>query len=86
MSDLLSTLETETFILYLATQHAEAPSLKDSQCVLVDPQTIEVTVGKNTPISNIINELAQKNIAITSIKNKRNRLEELFMNITNKST
>ena len=86
MSDLLSTLETETFILYLAKQHAEAPSLKDSQCVLVDPQTLEVTVGKNTPISDIINELAQKNIAITSIKNKRNRLEELFMNITNKTT
>jgi ABC-2 type transport system ATP-binding protein len=82
MSALLRRLKTETFILYLANPLHETPDLSPFSCRLVDEYTLEVDVSKGQPINQIFQRLSQQEIKILSMKNKVNRLEELFLNLT----
>ena len=50
---------------------------------VLDEYTVEITCDNKFNISDIINALNKKNIAVLNIINKRNQLEELFMELTN---
>ena len=82
METLLQTLETESFILYLATPLKQLPELSSLVIEQTSDHTLEVTVSKMTPISAIITQLAKAGIVVSSIKNKKNRLEALFLALT----
>ena len=82
METLLQTLETESFILYLATPLKQLPELSSLVIERTSDHTLEVTVSKMTPISAIITQLAKAGIVVSSIKNKKNRLEALFLALT----
>jgi len=82
MNELLQTLESESFILYLDKPIDIKPDLKSINSKLLSATELEITIDKNVNISEAIILLAQQNITISSIKNKRNRLEELFIKLT----
>ena len=82
MNELLQTLESESFILYLDKPIDIKPDLKNIDSKLLSATELEITIDKNVNISEAIILLAQQNITISSIKNKRNRLEELFIKLT----
>lgn len=82
MSDLLRTLENETLVLYLHEPKADIPVIKDLECKQISNNEIEVIVRKNTSINSMLDILSKHNVEISSIKNKRNRLEELFIKLT----
>ena len=82
MASLLQTLETESFILYLDTPLDRIPAEIDFGVILTSESTVEVTISKQTPISKVITQLAAHGIVVSSIKNKKNRLEALFLALT----
>ena len=83
MKKLLSKLNKETFIFDTVEPIEELPNLNDFDLKLIDNTTIEVEVDRRNNINELFASLTSKNINVTSMKNKRNRLEELFMNLLN---
>ncbi|MGE7957808.1 ABC transporter ATP-binding protein [Pseudomonas sp. NPDC089530] len=85
MRNLLSQLHVETFLLDLKTEMKEAPKLLGYPSKLVDSHTLEVQVDKVVGITALFSQLAQQNIEVLSLRNKTNRLEELFVSLVEKN-
>ena len=83
MKELLSKLNKETFIFDLNNPIKELPNLDDYNLKLIDTTTIEVEVDRERNINKLFEILTKKNINITSMRNKTNRLEELFLKLLN---
>ncbi|MEG5263825.1 ABC transporter ATP-binding protein [Pseudomonas sp. JDS28PS106] len=85
MKQLLSTLTVETFVLDLKNAHQTAPNLPGYPCKLLDSHTLEVQVDKSIGITALFTQLALQNIEVLSLRNKSNRLEELFVSLVEKN-
>ncbi|KAF1010153.1 MAG: putative ABC transporter ATP-binding protein YadG [Pseudomonas fluorescens] len=85
MRSLLSQLHVETFLLDLKSNLAAAPQLVGYPCRLVDSHTLEVQVDKTAGITALFGQLATQNIEVLSLRNKTNRLEELFVSLVEKN-
>ena len=83
MKELLSRLNKETFIFDLNNPIKELPNLDDYNLKLIDTTTIEVEVDRERNINKLFKKLTEKNINITSMRNKTSRLEELFLKLLN---
>lgn len=81
MKNLLSTLNTETFIFYLNHRITTPPTLNGFPTRLVDETTLEVDVCKGQILNDLFRLLAEQNIDVASMRNKTNRLEELFLSL-----
>lgn len=81
MRDLLKQLHVETFVLDCRTALTQAPVLSGYPCVLVDEHTLEVQIDKEQGMNALFVELANQGIEVQSLRNKSNRLEELFLNL-----
>ena len=84
MKKLLRTMNTETYVLDLATSITEAPRSRNVDFRLIDDNTLEATISNHLPINNIFTSLSNKQIEVSSLRAKSNRLEELFLNLTRK--
>jgi ABC-2 type transport system ATP-binding protein len=85
MKSLLKGLNSEIFVLYLQDDIVHAPLLEgfaDPQ--LIDPHTIEVEVPETRSLNDLIQQLDKQQIVVSRMRNKVNRLEELFIKITSK--
>ncbi len=82
MKSLLSTLELETFVLDLAQQHPQLNDLGPYSFRVRDENTIEVDVPKSEGINQLFIQLSEQGIDVLSMRNKANRLEELFIKLT----
>ncbi len=78
---LLNSLKKETFVLDLEAPLAELPQLKTHKLKRVDDQTVEADICRDDPINTLFTELNAHGIKVLSMRNKTNRLEELFMNL-----
>ena len=81
MKRLLSELQTETFVLDLKTPLSEVPRLGRECLRLVDETTLEADISKERSINSLFNELSSHGIEVLSMRNKTNRLEQLFVHI-----
>ena len=81
MSSLLRRLHTETFVLNLREALAEAPLLQGYAVQLADSHTLEVEVSKEQTLNDIFLRLSELGIEVLSMRNKVNRLEEIFMRL-----
>ena len=79
--NLLNTLSMETFVLDLDTPLAELPELEQHRLVRVDENTLEAEIRRDESINSLFAELTRQGIKVSSMRNKTNRLEELFMNL-----
>ncbi|MBX5460642.1 MAG: ABC transporter ATP-binding protein [Steroidobacteraceae bacterium] len=84
MSSLLLKLHTETFVLTLRNALSAAPKLDGYNVALVDNHTLEVEVSKNQNLNDIFSRLSALGIEVLSMRNKVNRLEEIFMRLVEK--
>jgi ABC-2 type transport system ATP-binding protein len=82
MKQLLSQVNTETFVLDIQNALVEAPELSIGTIRLVDEVTLEVDVPKGR-MNEIFVELHGLGIEVCSLRNKANRLEELFVELVN---
>ena len=81
MSDVLRKLQREVFILSLKDQLDVAPSLDGFSTRLLDERELEVEKDQQLDLNDLFLQLAAKDIHVLSLRNKANRLEELFMNL-----
>ena len=81
-AELLARLEHERFILYLKEPFSQLPEIAGYEISVVDDMTIEVEVSKVRGMNALFTELHRHNINVSSMRNKRNRLEELFITLT----
>lgn len=82
MKSLLATLDIETFILDFATPINEPISLQNViRTSQPDPLSLEVTLKKGESLNDVFAQLTAKGVAISSMRNKSNRLEELFLGL-----
>ncbi|HEY7995948.1 MAG TPA: ABC transporter ATP-binding protein, partial [Steroidobacteraceae bacterium] len=81
MSSLLRRLHVETFVLNLRDALTQAPALDAYVVRLVDDHTLEVEVSKEDNLNDIFARLSVLGIEVLSMRNKVNRLEEIFMRL-----
>lgn len=80
MKSLLSKLSIETFVLDIKTT-AGAPELSGFEYRLIDDHTLEVDVEKAEGLNPVFTQLSAQNVQVMSMRNKSNRLEELFVRL-----
>jgi ABC-2 type transport system ATP-binding protein len=81
MSSLLRRLHVETFVFNLRDALTAAPPLEGYLTTLVDDHTLEVEVSKEENLNDIFARLSALGIEVLSMRNKVNRLEEIFMRL-----
>ncbi|MDX1366082.1 MAG: ABC transporter ATP-binding protein, partial [Pseudomonas sp.] len=85
MKALLKKLHVETFLLDLKESLLVPPQLIGYPAHLLDHHTLEVQIDKNQGITELFRQLALQNIEVLSLRNKTNRLEELFVSLVEKN-
>lgn len=85
MKELLKKLHVETFLLDLKESLLVPPQLVGYPAQLLDHHTLEVQVEKSQGITELFRQLAQQHIEVLSLRNKTNRLEELFVSLVEKN-
>jgi len=85
MKSLLATLDVETFVLDLGDPLAEAPQVDGMDIVRIDERTLEASLPKQKSLNNLFAELDRRGIRVLSMRNKTNRLEELFMRLVDRN-
>ena len=83
MKILLSKLKKETFIFDLTHPTKKLPSMKNFKINSIDSTTIEVEVNRKNNLNELFEIFNESGISVASMRNKRNRLEELFINLLN---
>ncbi len=82
MKSLLAEIDSQVFVLDVLK--ADLPKatrfLKDFDVRTLDDQSIEVTVRRGGSINAVFFQLENAGVAVTSMRNKTNRLEQLFIN------
>lgn len=81
MKSLIQKLDQETFVLDLKDTMHFLPDIHGFTIKQVDSHALEVDVKRGTDISTLFAQLSDKGIHITSMRNKANRLEELFVKL-----
>lgn len=81
MSSVLRKLQQETFVLSLKVPLQAAPTLAGFDCELRADGDLEVAVDSEHDLNGLFAALDQQGIVVASLRNKTNRLEELFMRL-----
>lgn len=81
MKSLLAKLDQETFVLDLGKDLSAPPVIEGYECRLVDAHTLEVDVSRTEPLNRVFATLSALDIPVTSMRNKANRLEEMFVSL-----
>ena len=85
MKALLAKLKSETFILDIANPENKPVTLNGYIYRLIDNITLEVDVAREQGINAVFEQLTQQGVQVLSMRNKANRLEELFVHLVNDS-
>lgn len=83
--DLLRQLNIETFIFDVKADLKSAPIVKGFETELLDSRSFDVRVNSGQHINEIFDGLNEQGIQVTSMRNKSNRLEELFVSLVAKN-
>jgi ABC-2 type transport system ATP-binding protein len=81
MKTLLNRLHVETFVLDLAVPLGAPPDLGGLAARLQDETTLEVEVTRDAGVSVVFDRLSAQGVRVLSMRNKANRLEELFLEL-----
>ena len=82
--DLLRKLDMETFLFETSAPVSTIAPMENVTINLLDETTVEVTKRKARSLNDIFTHFAKNNIAVESMRNKTNRLEELFLGMEEK--
>ena len=83
MKKLLNQLNNEAFVLDLAQPIDYTPELAGHTISIIDETTLEVSIPKEMGINQLFEELSEHHIKVLSMRNKTNRLEQLFLSLVN---
>jgi len=83
--ELLSQLNKELFVLDIRETLGDCPTIEGYPLTRVDANTLEVEVEKSQSINQLFEVLSKQGIHVLSMRNKTNRLEELFFTMVEKN-
>ena len=81
MNTILKKLKREVFILSLQDSIEDSPFVEGYDISFVEKDQLEVVVDSKQELNQLFVALKDQNIRVTSIRNRSNRLEELFMEL-----
>ena len=81
MVSLLARLHVDHFVLDLSQPLQTTPVISGYQIEQVSDKVLNVLVPKEIGLNALFNQLSSLNIRVVSLKNKTNRLEQLFLNL-----
>jgi ABC-2 type transport system ATP-binding protein len=81
MSTVLRRLRAETFVFDLAGALDATPLLPGFEVLRIDDRTLEVEVKTGQSLNEVFARLSDQGVTVQSMRNKVNRLEELFMRL-----
>ena len=84
MNSLLSELENQNYLFELKTTFPRNIDHAKFNFKFLSDHFISVNVNKDNSLNQIINFFSENNIEVFNMTNETNRLEELFLNLTNK--
>ena len=84
MKSLLSKLDVETFVLDLAATPSALPDVPGVRLSMADAVTLEAEMSRDHDLNSLFGALSRASIVVRSMRNKANRLEELFVRLTSK--
>jgi len=84
MKSLLATLDVETFVLDMRESLESVPRIAGMDIRMRDESTLEVSVPKQKSLNALFGALDAKGLHVLSMRNKANRLEELFLRLVDK--
>jgi ABC-2 type transport system ATP-binding protein len=85
MTNVLRKLQTEVFVFNLRDARTTAPTMSGFTAVLSDDHTLEIEMSKMQSLNDIFAQLSAQGIVVNSMRNKVNRLEELFIRLVDGS-
>ncbi|WP_068859219.1 ABC transporter ATP-binding protein [Perlucidibaca aquatica] len=85
MRSLLAKLQQETFVLDCVGELSTLPQLLGYNARLSAPGSVEVDIQRGQSLNAVFAELSLAGINVTSMRNKSNRLEELFVRLVEKN-
>jgi ABC-2 type transport system ATP-binding protein len=85
MRDLLGQLLQETFVLYSDRPVTSLPNVPAAEARLIDEETIEIDLNRDQSLTEVFDVLRGHGIEITRMRNKTNRLEQLFLRLVQPS-
>ncbi|OAB62945.1 ABC transporter [Leptolyngbya valderiana BDU 20041] len=80
---LLGKLDVETFVLDLRGPASSLPAFDGIELIQRDPTTLEVSLPKSRSLTHVFKALDEHGVEVISMRNKANRLEELFVRLVN---
>ena len=86
MANVLQKLHVETFVLNVTENLEDVPDIDGFHVRLRDDHSFEVDIRKDQALNDLFQALSERNIRVLSMRNKVNRLEELFMRLITKVT
>ena len=81
MAELLRRLHSETFVLDLRDEVADIGEIPGYAVKQIDGSTLEVAVTRASGLGRLFSELTARGIEVASLRNKQNRLEQLFIDL-----
>ena len=81
MKHLLSKLDVETFVLDVDNAPSQLPVVQGMTLRRVDEHTIEAEMPRTQALNTLFEVFSTNGISVTSMRNKTNRLEELFVRL-----
>ncbi len=81
MSSVLRKLQREVFVLSLRDAVSEAPQLDGFEVTRIDECELEVAIDAGKDLNRLFAALSAQGISVISLRNKANRLEEMFMGL-----
>jgi ABC-2 type transport system ATP-binding protein len=81
MKRLLSKLDVETFVLDVAQECSEPPAVDGVKLTRIDAHTLEAEMSRAHDLNSLFAALSARGITVTSMRNKANRLEEMFVRL-----
>lgn len=82
MKKLLARLDRETFVFDVDQAPENTPNTTGIELRIIDESTLEVDVSREIPLNSLFAWLSENKIQVLSMRNKANRLEELFVKLT----
>lgn len=86
MDRLLRKLHAETFVLSLQEAVTELPRIDGYELRRIDEHTLEVDISKERDLNGLFAKLSADGLHVLSMRNKVNRLEEIFMRLVDRTS
>lgn len=81
MGTLLGRLKTQTLVLDLKRRPPRLPQIEGAVLEQRDDHTLEVEVAEDTSINGLFEPLSHAGVEVVGLRNKQNRLEQLFLTL-----